>query len=83
MKKILTDTKLKLSGKAYNARKIFLYSAHEYNLANMLHFLDIYNEAHVPAYGAYLLFEVHKVGTSYGFKVSIRRKFSGLTTRSL
>lgn len=71
MRKILTDTALKLSGKAYELRKIFLYSGHEHNLASMLHFLGIYNEAHVPSYGAHLLFEVHKLEKSYGLKVTI------------
>lgn len=69
MNKILTDTELKMSGKAYQARKIFLYSAHEHNLASMLHFLGIYNEPHVPSYGAHLLFEIHQLGQSYGLKV--------------
>lgn len=72
MKKILTDTELKLSGKAYEARKIFLYSGHEHNVAGMLHFLGIYNEPHVPSYGSHLLFEVHKIADSYGLKVIIR-----------
>lgn len=72
MKKVLTDTELKLSGKAYEARKIFLYSAHEHNVANMLHFLGIYNEPHVPSYGSHIIFEVYKIGESHGLKVIVQ-----------
>lgn len=82
MKKILTDTELKMTGKAYEARKIFLYSGHEHNLASMLHFLGIYKEPHVPSYGAHLLFEIHQLEQSYGLKVTpflIRSSFTSFS----
>lgn len=49
--------------------KMFLYSAHESNLAHFLLVLSIFDLPHVPNYGAYIILEVHKIRDSYGIKV--------------
>lgn len=72
MKRILDVTKQKLEGKAYTERKIFLYSAHEHTVAHMLCFLGVYGEPHIPPYGSYIIFEVHRLPGNYGIKVSAK-----------
>lgn len=52
----------------YKNRKIFLYSAHEFNVAFMLQTLGIF-EPHIPPYASYISFELHKINDDYGFKV--------------
>lgn len=48
---------------------MFLYSAHETNIALLLVTLDIFDDQ-IPAFGSYVLIEVHRVDGIYGFKVS-------------
>lgn len=50
-------------------KKIYLYSAHENNLAVQLLLLDVFYP-HVPPFGSYIIYELHKINGIYGFKVS-------------
>lgn len=67
MQKIISDTQTKI--KNSNDRKIYLYSAHENNIAELLIVLGIFEPLHIPDYGSYVTFEVHKIGDEYGIKV--------------
>ncbi|XP_044254618.1 venom acid phosphatase Acph-1-like [Tribolium madens] len=67
LQKIITDTKKKIQ--TGNERKIYLYSAHENNIAELLILLGIFEPLHIPDYGSYLTFEVHRVGDKYGIKI--------------
>lgn len=67
---MLLDTKNKIEGKLVpQTRKIFLYSAHESNIANFLASLDVF-QPQIPPYGSYILVEIHKVRGEYGVKVN-------------
>ncbi|XP_018579473.1 venom acid phosphatase Acph-1-like [Anoplophora glabripennis] len=69
LRKILDDTKAKIEGTLKPpSRKIFLYSAHESNVANFLTTLDIF-EPQIPPYGCYILVEVHQINGIYGIKI--------------
>lgn len=69
--KILTDTQKKIINNI--DKKIYLYSAHENNIAELLNVLEIFKPLHIPNYGAYVIFEVHKIGGKYGIKVDAKR----------
>lgn len=70
LKKILADTKTKIDGGMNPAeRKMFIYSAHEMNIATTLLSLEALKLSHVPPYGAYILFEVHNIDGVYGIKL--------------
>ncbi|CAH2010039.1 unnamed protein product [Acanthoscelides obtectus] len=58
IKKVIEDSKAKADGKEYKGTKIFLYSAHESNVAAILRFLGLFHP-HVPPYGSYLSMEIH------------------------
>jgi prostatic aicd phosphatase len=60
LKKIITDTESKMRNLLPQNRKMFLYSAHEYNIAFLMKLLGIYYP-HIPPYGAYILVEIHNV----------------------
>lgn len=47
---------------------MFLYSAHETNIALLLVTLDIFDDQ-IPTFGSYVIIEVHRVDGVYGFKV--------------
>lgn len=68
LKKVLKDTHLKISGKL-PARKLFLYSAHDYNLTFMLRILDLLTFELEPTYSSYIVIELHNKNGTYGFKV--------------
>ncbi|KAJ8984752.1 hypothetical protein NQ317_005017 [Molorchus minor] len=68
MQKIIDDTIAKAREEKYKETKVFLYSAHESNVAQMLRFLGIFY-SHVPPYGSYLTFEVHNLNGERGFKI--------------
>ncbi|RZC33740.1 His Phos 2 domain containing protein [Asbolus verrucosus] len=65
---MIRDTISKING-TDNGKKIYLYSAHENNIADALIVLGIFEPFHMPTYGAYLTFEVHKINNSYGIKI--------------
>lgn len=68
LKKILEDSFAKQNGTLSDERKIFLYSAHEWNVGTMLRALNVYYR-HIPPFGATIYFEVHNVKGVYGLKV--------------
>nr|CAH7768945.1 unnamed protein product [Callosobruchus chinensis] len=70
MKKVIEDSKAKAVGKEYPGTKIFLYSAHESNVAAMLRFLGLFHP-HVPPYGSYISIEIHNVDGERIIKVNI------------
>ncbi|ENN78845.1 hypothetical protein YQE_04698, partial [Dendroctonus ponderosae] len=49
-------------------RKMFLYSAHERNVANLLITLGVYGDE-IPTYGSHVIVELHNITNVYGFKV--------------
>ncbi|ERL84027.1 hypothetical protein D910_01346 [Dendroctonus ponderosae] len=67
VKKIIDDSYTKIKGEYYKGTKIFLYSAHEFNIAVLLRYLDVFYP-HVPPYGSYVIIELHNYGTVRGFK---------------
>ncbi|XP_018578061.1 venom acid phosphatase Acph-1 [Anoplophora glabripennis] len=67
-RKIIGDTKAKIRGEKYSRTKVFLYSAHESNVAHFLRFLGVFH-SHVPPYGSYISVEVHNYNGERGFKV--------------
>ncbi|KAF2888852.1 hypothetical protein ILUMI_17321 [Ignelater luminosus] len=62
-------------------RKIFLYSAHEMNVAYLLNALDVYFP-HVPPYGAYVMVELYEKNRTYCVKIYYQ-DYSGLEPKSL
>ncbi|RZC41542.1 venom acid phosphatase Acph-1, partial [Asbolus verrucosus] len=68
LKKILDDSKLKADGELPEERKIFLYSAHEFNVGAMLRTLNVFYR-HVPPFGATIYFEIHYMKAKYGLKL--------------
>ncbi|KAJ8951021.1 hypothetical protein NQ318_006406 [Aromia moschata] len=80
LKKIIEDTKDKITKlKGVTEKRMYIYSAHENNIAELLILLDLFKPEHVPPYGSYLIFEVHKVKNTYGFKVSVYANLVGET----
>lgn len=73
LEKIIQDTIQKIS-ECNSEKKIFLYSAHENNLAQFLILLGVFDTIvprHVPNYGAHILVEIHKINGEFGVMVSI------------
>lgn len=74
IQKILQDTGSLINGTLSPAdRKMFIYSAHDFNVGNMLHSLGAYALDQSPPYGACIIFEVHELSGEFGLKVSQRR----------
>ncbi|RZC37104.1 His Phos 2 domain containing protein, partial [Asbolus verrucosus] len=67
LKQILEDSLSRRNGTLKNT-KVFLYSAHDFNVAAVLRTLNVFDR-HVPPYGATIFFEIHKVGEIYGLKL--------------
>ncbi|KAJ3664728.1 hypothetical protein Zmor_000274 [Zophobas morio] len=61
LKKIIKDTRLKIRNVLPQKRKMFLYSAHEYNLTYLMQLLGIYYP-HIPPFSSYILIEIHNFG---------------------
>ncbi|XP_068911191.1 venom acid phosphatase Acph-1-like [Tenebrio molitor] len=68
LKKILQDSVSKQNGTLPEERKVFLYSAHEFNVAIMLRALNVFYR-HVPPFGATIFFEIHNIKGQYGLKL--------------
>ncbi|KAF5302428.1 hypothetical protein FQR65_LT08517 [Abscondita terminalis] len=68
LKKIIDDTKAKIAPNSTDERRIYIYSAHENNIAYQLMFVDAFYP-HVPPYGSYLVVEIHKINDVYGVKM--------------
>ncbi|XP_050293461.1 venom acid phosphatase Acph-1-like [Anthonomus grandis grandis] len=81
VKKIIDDTYAKIKGEYYKGTKIFLYSAHEFNVAILLRYLDVFN-SHVPPYGSYIIVEVHNYNGVRGLKF-FYQDYSGTEPRRL
>lgn len=75
LKKILTDSAAKINNTiSPSSRKLFIYSAHEMNVASFLLSLDAYKITDVPPYGGHVLVELHEIDSVWGFKVRINTK---------
>nr|CAI5844099.1 unnamed protein product [Callosobruchus analis] len=68
LEKVIKDTVKKISGTT-PAKKLFLYSAHENNLAELLIALGVFEYPHVPTYGSFILLEVHNITGVHGMKI--------------
>ncbi|XP_060530825.1 venom acid phosphatase Acph-1-like [Cylas formicarius] len=69
LRKILEDSKRKIDGTLTpSSRKMFVYSGHERNVANILTTLGVYQDD-IPSYGSHVLVELHKISGQYGFKI--------------
>ncbi|KAJ8951020.1 hypothetical protein NQ318_006405 [Aromia moschata] len=69
LNKVIEDTKRKILSSQTPGRKIHLYSAHENNVAELLISLGVFDDPHVPNYGAYVVLEVHYIEAVYGVKI--------------
>ncbi|KAG5895626.1 hypothetical protein JTB14_017735 [Gonioctena quinquepunctata] len=69
IQKIIEDTKKEIHNRKQHGRKLYLYSAHENNVAEMLILLGVFNPPHIPNYGAHLMVEVHQIYKTYGIKL--------------
>ncbi|XP_076250926.1 venom acid phosphatase Acph-1-like [Rhynchophorus ferrugineus] len=67
IEKIIQDTELKINNATET--KMYLYSAHENNIGQLFQTLNLFEYHHVPTYGSYVLFEVHWINNTYGFKI--------------
>lgn len=70
IQKIVDDTiaKTKEDPKNEFKKKLYLYSAHENNIAQVMITLDIFDDK-IPNYGSFITFEVHNINNVIGFKV--------------
>lgn len=68
LRKVINDTVSTISGSSPQKRKMFLYSAHDINVAGLLINLGIYTP-HYPPYACYILIEVHEIANVHGIKV--------------
>jgi prostatic aicd phosphatase len=69
LKKIINDSKAKIDGLLTpETRKMFLYSAHEKNVALFLLTLGVYPDK-IPSYGSHAIVELHQIRGVYGFKI--------------
>lgn len=68
LQKILDEARKRIGTKQKLTRKMFLYSAHENNVAQLLIALGVF-ERHIPNYGAHVILEYHKINGVYGFKI--------------
>ncbi|XP_066249287.1 venom acid phosphatase Acph-1-like [Euwallacea similis] len=66
LRKIIQDTEARVLD-VDSPIKMFLYSAHEKNIATLLVTLDIFDDM-IPTFGSYVLMEVHCIDGVYGFK---------------
>ncbi|CAH0561440.1 unnamed protein product [Brassicogethes aeneus] len=70
LQKMINDTKTKINEDPNTQfkKKVYLYSAHESNVAHFLITLDIF-KPHIPTYGSYVTLEVHKINGVHGIKI--------------
>lgn len=69
MRKIVEDTEKKINGTLDPGnRKMFIYGGHDFNIEILLVILESYDNI-VPSVGSSLIFELHNVNGTYGFKV--------------
>lgn len=73
LKKIVEDSEMKMNGTLIPPnRKMFIYGGHDLNIEILLILLDNPYRLEMPPLGSYLIFEVHNINGTYGFKVSIK-----------
>ncbi|KAF5300437.1 hypothetical protein FQA39_LY02236 [Lamprigera yunnana] len=68
LRKIIENTEHKIANNSNDESKIYLYSAHENNVAYPLMIFDAFHP-HIPPYGSYIVIEIHKIDNVYGVKV--------------
>ncbi|CAG9859736.1 unnamed protein product [Phyllotreta striolata] len=66
---VLRNLKRKMFDRRKLSKKLYLYSAHESNLAYLLIALGVFEKHRVPPYGAHVVLELHLVDGVYGVKV--------------
>ncbi|CAG9766535.1 unnamed protein product [Ceutorhynchus assimilis] len=81
IQKIINDSENKINS-ANNDTKIYLYSAHENNIGQLFATLDLFEYPHIPTYGSYVLFELHNINNTHGFKIYYQN-YNGTTTPKL
>ncbi|KAL1512670.1 hypothetical protein ABEB36_002227 [Hypothenemus hampei] len=81
IKKMMEDTENRIN-QTNNDTKIYLYSAHENNMGQLMETLELFEYPHVPTYGSYVLFEVHEINNTYGFKIYYQN-YNGTTSPKL
>ncbi|XP_050295641.1 venom acid phosphatase Acph-1-like [Anthonomus grandis grandis] len=81
IQKIIVDTE-KLINKENNDTRLYLYSAHENNIGQLFATLDLFEYPHIPTYGSFVLFEVHNINNTYGFKIYYQN-YNGTATPKL
>ncbi|XP_030757010.1 venom acid phosphatase Acph-1-like [Sitophilus oryzae] len=70
LKLVFAETESKINGTLNPPdRKMYLYSAHENNIATLLISLEAFQITDIPPYGSYVLMEVHQIEGVYGFKL--------------
>ncbi|XP_076250786.1 venom acid phosphatase Acph-1-like [Rhynchophorus ferrugineus] len=69
IEKIIQDTIKKIISSDWPGKRIYLYSAHENNIAELLISLNLFNKPHVPNYGAWISIEIHFINNVYGVKI--------------
>lgn len=81
LQKIIRDTEEVLKN-TESKRKVYLYSAHENNVAQLLMALDIFDNPHIPTYGSFVIIEIHHEKENYIVKV-IYQNYSTENPREL
>lgn len=66
LRKIIDDTEYLIKN-PNSPTKMYLYAAHEKNIATLLVTLEVFNDQ-IPTFGSYVTMEVHKINNVYGFK---------------
>ncbi|XP_050296544.1 venom acid phosphatase Acph-1-like [Anthonomus grandis grandis] len=66
LKKIIADSETIITNPK-SPSKMYLYSAHEKNIANLLVTLNLFDDM-IPTFGSYVLIELHLIDNVYGFK---------------
>ncbi|XP_015835032.2 venom acid phosphatase Acph-1 [Tribolium castaneum] len=68
LQKVIQDSYSKINN-TNSDRKIYMYAAHENNIADLLILLGVFEPPHIPNYGAYVLLELHSVNNKYGIRI--------------
>lgn len=76
LEKIIKDSRNRLADTRESGRKIYLYSAHENNVAELLVALKVFDN-HIPNYGSYVILELHRLNGVPGFKILYENYYGG------
>ncbi|KAL1501072.1 hypothetical protein ABEB36_006470 [Hypothenemus hampei] len=66
LQKIIEDTENKIL-EPNSSTKLYLYAAHEKNIATLLVTLDVFDDS-IPTFGSHVFIELHRISGVYGFK---------------